>query len=278
MDEVELTGRDAMMMMSRLLQRVRLADPRAGLWEAADVQWWSRRPRASDEVGQSFWMDDDNPVGAVYLTAWNDTWQCDPVVLPGSGLLPLVWERALERAPAELEVPVPGPDDELRSLVEASGLVPGEGSSTSWLSAPDGPRVRALSEGFVLVPRTERLDRPHPMIARSGDTVAERLAATPLYDPTLDLSVESADGQVAGYALFWADPVTGVGLVEPVRVEDAFQRRGIASALVSAGVERLISRGMTRVKIGYESEAARAVYEGVGFRTTSFDVWWKRAH
>lgn len=276
-DELTLTGSEALAMMSRLLNRVRLTDPTAGLWEAADVQWWSRRARESDQVAQWFWVDDEGPVGAVYLTAWNGTWQCDPVVVPGSGLLPHVWERALEVAPERVEVPVPGPDDELRGLVEAAGLVPGEGSSTSWMSAPDRRTARSLADGFVVVSRADRPDRPHPMVERNGEAVAERLAQTSLYDASLDLAVETTDGEPAGYALFWADPVTRVGLVEPVRVEDAFQRRGLASALVSAGVDRLFALGMARVKIGYESDAAKAVYEGVGFRTTSFDTWWRRA-
>jgi hypothetical protein len=33
-----------------VLQRARLADPLGGMWEAADVQWWWRRPRATDEL------------------------------------------------------------------------------------------------------------------------------------------------------------------------------------------------------------------------------------
>src|SRR5581483_8969636 len=47
----------------------------------------------------------------------------------------------------------------------------------------------------------------------------------PLYDPELDLAVETADARVAGYSLYWFDPVTKTGLVEPVRVEDDYQRR-----------------------------------------------------
>ena len=35
----------------------------------------------------------------------------------------------------------------------------------------------------------------------------------------------------AGYSLFWSDPVTGCGEVEPVRTEDAHQRRGLAQQL-----------------------------------------------
>ena len=68
------------------------------------------------------------------------------------------------------------------------------------------------------------------MSRRSSEEVETRLRQCSLYDPALDLAVETADGEVAGYALFWFDPVTKVGLVEPMRVEDAYQRRGLAQS------------------------------------------------
>jgi predicted N-acetyltransferase YhbS len=74
---------------------------------------------------------------------------------------------------------------------------------------------------------------------------------------------------VAGYALFWRDDVTGVGLLEPLRVEDGYQRRGLARALVTEGLERLARRGARRLKVGFESAAARNLYTGAGFRVTA---------
>ena len=60
------------------------------------------------------------------------------------------------------------------------------------------------------------------MTARNGEQVERRLGQTSLYDPTLDLAVVNDEGTVAGYALFWHDPLTGVGLLEPMRVEEEF--------------------------------------------------------
>ncbi len=40
---ISASGREALALATELLQRVRLADPLAGLCNAADVQWWSRR-------------------------------------------------------------------------------------------------------------------------------------------------------------------------------------------------------------------------------------------
>jgi ribosomal protein S18 acetylase RimI-like enzyme len=271
--EVRAAGLEALTLATTLLQRARLADPHAGVWEAADVQWWWRMPRRSDNVEQRFWVDDEGPVAAVLLTDWHDAWACDPVIVPGvPGVdLPTVWAHALE-ALDELEleaVEVLARDDDrdLLALLAEAGFTAGdEWSGGSWMDADDRPDV-PVPKGFVIVDRVGATT-PHPMRARNGDAVEERLRECSLYDPALDLSVETMDGAVAGYSLFWFDPVTEVGLVEPMRVEDAFQRRGLARALIGEGLERLASRGARRLKVGFATEAARALYVGAGFRVT----------
>jgi predicted N-acetyltransferase YhbS len=109
------------------------------------------------------------------------------------------------------------------------------------------------------------------MITRNGDTLEARLRQCSIYDPTLDLAVEDADGRTAGYALFWRDETTGVGLLEPMRVEDEYQRRGLARMLLTTGLDRLAHAGARRLKVGFETEAARALYLGAGFVQTSVD-------
>src|SRR5215211_4840073 len=56
--DVRASGLDHLALATELLQRARLADPEAGLWEAADLQWWWRTPRRSDAIEQLFWIDD----------------------------------------------------------------------------------------------------------------------------------------------------------------------------------------------------------------------------
>lgn len=48
----------------------------------------------------------------------------------------------------------------------------------------------------------------------------------------------------------WADPVTRVGLVEPMRTEHGHERRGIASHLLAHGLARLAAHGCTRLTVG----------------------------
>jgi GNAT superfamily N-acetyltransferase len=106
------------------------------------------------------------------------------------------------------------------------------------------------------------------MIARNGEAVEPRLRQCSLYDPTLDLAIEDADGRPAGYALFWFDPATLVGLLEPMRVEDGYQRRGLARMLLTNGLDRLARKGARRLKVGFETDAARNLYLGAGFVQT----------
>jgi GNAT superfamily N-acetyltransferase len=75
--------------------------------------------------------------------------------------------------------------------------------------------------------------------------------------------------QVAAYSLFWFDPVTATGLVEPMRTEAAHQRRGLARHLLGAGIDRLTAAGARRVKVCYGpgNRAARNLYFGAGFES-----------
>lgn len=286
-DEARATGLEHLALATKLLQRARLADAEAGVWEAADLQWWWRTPRRSDATDQLFWIDDEGPVAGVVLTDWGRAWGCDPIVVPGVSTVPLstVWGRAVEAIDAlgleAVEVLVRDEDTELLGLLADAGFVTGEErSGITWMDAEHRPDVAPLPEGFVLVDRAGETTRPHPMRRRSGGEVEARLRQCSLYDPALDLAAEAADGQVAGYALFWFDPVTEVGMVEPMRVEDEYQRRGLARAMLTAGLDRLAKREARRLKVGYATNAARALYVGAGFRVTSTSTsysWRRRA-
>jgi hypothetical protein len=199
-------------------------------------------PRRSEGIDQSVWIDDDGPVAAVVLTDWGRAWGCDPIVVPAASTVPLstVWARAVEAIDAlelrAVEVLVRDDDAELSALLFESGFVADtEQSGITWIKAEELPKVAALPPGFALDDRAHQASAAHPMRRRNGDHVEDRLRQCSLYDPALDLAVVTAHGQVAGYALFWFDPVTRVGLDEPMRVEDAYQRLGLARALLTAG-------------------------------------------
>ncbi len=257
-----------------ILQRARLADPLGGMWEAADVQWWWRRRRATDELALPVWFDGVGPVAAAGLTAWDDTWQADVFAVPSIVDEEDVWAATVEAAGHQgeaLQVLVCDDDAPLAGLAIQSGFaMTDELSGTAWMDADRRPPV-AQVDGFAIVDRVTRADRPHPMIARNGELVEARLRQCSLYDPTFDLAVEDADGRIAGYALFWFDHTTLVGLLEPMRVEDEYQRRGLARMLLTNGLDRLGRKGARRLKVGFETDAARNLYLSAGFVQTSID-------
>lgn len=280
--EVEASGSEALQLATGLLQRARLADPYAGLWEAADMQWWWRLESRSDDIAKVFWLDSDGPVAGVQLTSWTgESWQCDPLVVTGvqAPAPEHVWNRAMELAGRHagkgFDVPVGDDDGTFRDLAIRAGFTAGSRDSTAWLYASAEPIRVPVSPGFELVDRSQRPGGSHPLTARNGPAVERRLNECALYDPELDLAILTADGQVAGYSLYWFDPVTKVGLVEPVRVEDGFQRRGLARAMLTGGIRRLFDRGAGRVKVSYQTEAAGALYQSVGFRRTSGTTWFR---
>jgi GNAT superfamily N-acetyltransferase len=278
MRELHVKGLQYLTLATELLQRARLAHPTAGLWEAADLQWWWRTPRSSDNIEQSFWLDGDGPVAALLLTDWGRAWSCDPILVPGvaNTMLPVVWSRVINLIDSmklkNVEVLARDDDPALLQLLAESGFAPAEGhSANTWMMAERRPEPASVPEGFRLLDRTEAGGRPHHMVLRSGVEVEARLKQCSLYDPELDLAVDASNGDAAAYGLFWFDPVTRVGLVEPMRTEDRYQRLGLARALLTAGLNRLAARGAYRLKVGYMNAAARNLYLSAGFEVASTD-------
>jgi GNAT superfamily N-acetyltransferase len=272
---VTASGLDALRLVTELLQRARLADPEAGLWEAADFQWWWRTPRRSDALEQWFWLDDRGPVAAVMLTDWTKVWGLDPITLPGlpSDVVDLVWSAALERADAPdrrgepIETLVRDDDAQAATRLVGAGFhATHERGGTTWMPAEDRPVAAPLPSGFGLLDRQADPAGQHWMTRRSGPDVEARLRQVSLYDPSLDLAIRAPDGSIGGYALFWFDPVTRVGLLEPMRVEEPWQRRGLARSLIAHGLDRLARKGAMRMKVSWGSPPGRALYLGAGFR------------
>jgi ribosomal protein S18 acetylase RimI-like enzyme len=270
------TGFDYLAMVTALLQRARLADPDGGLWEAADFQWWWRRDQHGIERRQAFWLDEEGPVGAVCFMDWGDLLQCDLIYLDETSLEEM-WACALgvisvERSDGKkIELTTRDDEPELSALAIDSGFERNEDAfSTNSMTSDLIPPLKPLPDGFRLASRSERVSEPHHMISKNGPDIGRYLEECPLYRRDLDLVVVAPSGEVAGYSLFWADPVTGVGLVEPMRTWDAFQQMGIGRQLLISGLERLKALGCTKLRVTNEvsNAAARKLYLGAGFEPT----------
>lgn len=282
--EKRAVGTEALNLATTLLQRCRLDHPFAGVFEAADVQWSWRKTRMSDEVEKIFWLDDHGPVGGILLTSSSQSqWQIDPVFAIDStgSSAETIWNHLTQHIEDHPDIvftiPVSDTDIEFSRLARQAGLRVMDKDSTGWLDAEERPAIIDLPDGFHVVSRLERPGTKHPMIGRNGEQIEARLQQCSLYDPALDLAIETETGEIAGYSLYWFDPVTKVGLIEPVRVHEEYQRKGLARAMLAHGIDLLVRSGAERIKVSWETEAAGALYLGSGFRQTSTTTWYSTA-
>jgi len=283
--EYHASGLEYLALVTAMLQRARRANPTAGVWEAADLQWWWRRDQHPDPAAQTFWLFGNTPVAAVIFTDWGDRWGCD-LISAGPDLpdvLQTVWPRALEQVNARchqvVEMTVRDDDLPLIDAVTMAGFeATDEAGVATRMPATERPAVAPLANGFELVARNDGRKRPHHMIARNGEQVAERLAECSIYRPELDLAVYAPRGELAAYGLFWADAATGVGLVEPMRTEARHQRIGLGRSVLTEGLDRLARARCQRFKVSYVlgNEASRRLYLAAGFRPWSTSRTYRR--
>ena len=282
MPEQHRVGVDYLEAATALLQRVRNAHPTGGLYEAADLQWWWRNSRSTDELPQLFWFDDrGHPEAAVLAIDWGDGSSAvydeatlAPIVMPDAtpDWVAHVVERGLAHAGESgigaVELEVDRADDVMRDVLLDQGFfIKESGLAEAWLAADDRPEISPIHDDYRLSARSATTQRPHHMSKRSGPGVEERLLQTSLYRSDLDLLIVDRNDNDAAYGLFWYDPETATGLVEPMRTEDDHQRRGLARHIITSGINRLADAGAERIKICYEPDnlAASLLYLSVGF-------------
>jgi predicted N-acetyltransferase YhbS len=286
--EQHLVALDYLEAVTALLQRARGAHPTAGLYEAADLQWWWRTPRSTDNVPQLFWFDLlGRPEAAVIATDWGDRIALDPIVMPDASPdwvahvvargLAHVSESGFEAVGLEVD----RADDVLREVLVGHGFGIEEGGVVeAWLAADARPEISPLHQDYRLSSRLDTMQRPHHMInsKRNHPDVEARLRQTSLYCPDLDLVVHDSRDSVAAYGLFWYEPATATGLVEPMRTEEDHQRRGLARHILTTGIDLLAEAGAERVKICYEPDnpASSGLYLSVGFEPDRRTVVYSR--
>lgn len=276
----ELTGASYLGEVTALLQRLRREHPTSGPWEAADYQWWWGYPRRTDDQLKVFWYDDQGPVAAAAATGWDAATWLDPIVLPSvrSELLGPVFDRGLALSEGDgspLEVLVGDEDAALIELLKDAGFQPEQVDTTAWMDAASAPDVASLADGYSLQSRANTSSTDHPYELMTPE-VEHRLSQTSLYRPDLDLTVIDDRGTGAAHALFWFDPSTRVGLIEPVGTAERHRGKGLARHLLTAGIHALVAAGTERIKVSWDldNEPAAALYTGTGFQpATTSSIW-----
>lgn len=289
----EERGLRAVECLSSLLLRQRTEGPLEGLYDAADVQWWWKDEAGRRVVRTALWADER---GAD--VAWLRVAEPPDPAAPGGRLeadfgwlghardeaLPVLVD-ALAELPARPDRPVTTVSDErdgeVSDRLAGAGFqrVPDEDFMQMWQRPDAMPEAPSLPGGFRFDDdRGRPAGTPHHLARRNGPTVAERLREVSLYRPDLDLCIRDADGTVAAYCLCWMDGANRVGTFEPVRTEDAYQRRGLGRALMTEGIRRLMAAGATTIRVAREADnpASATLYERSGFVDGVRNIAWRR--
>ena len=280
--EERLAGLDFVNAVTTLLQRARNTHPTKGAFQAAEVQYWWNTPHPTDTFGQLFWFDDlGRPEAAVVATEFGEgvTLVYDKttvliVTMPDASddWVRHVIGRGLDHLAAAgieaIDLEIDRADDVSRSFLFDRGFtVKGDAVVQCWLDVDARPPISPLHDGYRLAARRDLMDRPHHMSAPHRPGFEERLNQLSLYRSDLDLVVLDRDDNPAAYALFWNDPVTSTGVIEPVRTLDEHQGRGLSRHLLTTGIGLLADAGARRVSICYEpdNEISGHLYRSISF-------------
>ena len=117
--------------------------------------------------------------------------------------------------------------------------------------------------------------------AREGEGVLEKyhiveafanMRQAPDYCSDLDLAILNLVGEVAAFANFWFDAQNRIGILEPLGTIPVYQKQGLASVLLSEGINRLLKLGATRLYGG----AGQEFYTRFGFEIVDYREVWHR--
>ena len=105
-----------------------------------------------------------------------------------------------------------------------------------------------------------------------------RLMASPAYDPTLDMLIETEDGELVANCICWADEASGIGTFEPVGTHADYRGLGLARAVNVEGLRRLKARGLAwgRVSTAHFNAPAIATYLSCGFEIIDRPALWTK--
>ncbi|HEY4607101.1 MAG TPA: GNAT family N-acetyltransferase [Acidimicrobiia bacterium] len=250
-----------------------------------DLAWWAYHgdPRTEDAV--SYWLDGDR--GFVVLDA--NTQEIFAFCLPDQSPMPLL-EWGQGQLPQARIGDVSTEDLILESELDANGYEAAGVSGpifTRHLTSDDIPQ--ALPAGFTLRPVSgeEEADRRrHASHAAFGSTMGPtehlkrylRFMRSPVYESERDLVAVTPDGRIASFVIWWPD-ASGIGQIEPMGTDPAFQRQGVGRALMRYAFSRMKDAGMTQVRVitdDYRMDAV-AFYPAVGFTRVADLRFWRRS-
>jgi mycothiol synthase len=102
-------------------------------------------------------------------------------------------------------------------------------------------------------------------------------AQSPSFRHDLDFVAVAPDGSFAAYAGLTLEDVNNYAVFEPVCTHPDHRRKGLARALMLAGLHRLRALGVADVYVGTGDQvAANKLYDGIGFTEAYKGYGWKK--
>jgi len=166
-------------------------------------------------------------------------------------------------------------DSDRISLLTELGYVQEENHYVHWLRLLNGTiPIPKLPDGFTIrhiepedVPNRVAVHRAafHP--SQLTNEIYEGLLQAPGYVPELDLVVEGPDGRFVAFCICWLDPVNRTGEFEPMGTHPDFWRKGLGTAVMLAGLERMKAFGAEQALVYSHggNEASTRLYQSLGF-------------
>ena len=289
---------DYALMRQLLIQTFPLTEPPLNC-TIGDIDWWRSTPPESAGAPDvttrvKLWFDD---AGTLVAFAWPAVDHVDLMIRPN--------HRRLERSA------LPQIEDEFRQSLTA------ESTSRAfhyWSYEQDHVRNTMLSEfgyqrleNFLSMyklalpakPESRPLPEGYSIRAFAGESEIEarvnvhraafhpskmtverhrRAMALPTYRQELDLVCQTVEGTLTAYTIIWFDEVNRIGLFEPVGCHPDFQRKGLASAVMTEGLRRLYDLGATHAYVNSwrEDSAGSYTYKALGFDLIGRLYQWKK--
>lgn len=185
-------------------------------------------------------------------------------------------------------------DHERVALLERNGFLRQEESSILMARSLEDPIPEpVLPPGFLIRPMAGEIEiEAYVQLWRTAFgteqmTVDYRrtIMSAPDYCPELDLVVVAPGGELAAFCVCQVFPDDGAraegsreGWTDPVGTHPAYQRLGLALALMFTGMRLLKARGIDTALMGTSSKnvAMRRTAEKAGFRFVSNTLWYSK--
>ena len=143
-------------------------------------------------------------------------------------------------------------------------------------SLPEGVSIR-LTQKKDIARRVELFGIPTGGIEITSERY-KRLVNSPSYGDAIDLVVETEKEEIIAYCTIWDDPISKIGILEPVACVEEHRRKGIMKSTLLYGMNLVKERGTKYMYggTGGKNIASQTLYKSVGFLEYGIDCEWQK--